>query len=803
MKISYNWLREFVECDLSPKEVADILTFLGFESEGITHLQRSVDGVVVGHVVESRPHPNADKLKVTKVDIGGEILPIVCGAPNCREDLHVAVAPVGVRIGDMVIDSREIRGERSAGMILSESEMGISDNHDGVVELPSLIALGSRLDKMIQAEDWIMDFEITVNRPDALSHLGIARELAAHLGQPLKMPEFRVQESDVAASDLIDVEILDPEQGPRYVARVVDGIRVGQSPLWMKARLHSLGQRPVNNIVDATNYILFELGHPLHAFDYNLIADHKILVRLARAGESMTTLDGRERALSPEDLLIADPEKPVALAGVMGGENSEVEQGTRRILIEAAHFDPPTVRRTAKRLGMSTEASRRFERGADPNMPPKAAARCAELIRNLAGGTVCKGEVDAYPRPIKGHTITFRPSQAINLLGLTVPRERMMDIFQRLELDSEMVGSDEMRVNVPTFRPDLEREVDLIEEVARHVGYDKIPTAYSSKVLLKNTEHPLEGFVDAALDSMVTQGFREAVSSAMTSGQDQELFDGGLQPYTIERPISPEMGVYRASLLPALLRAMEHNLDQGYKNLRLVETGQIGGKGWFGIESDQREHLAFAVSGSALLKSFDSPERDFDVSDLKTVLSSLFRHLSLDISRAFSYDKAENLALGLKLLDGAGVPYLIGGLLRKEVAARYGIEEKVYVCEIDLERLLKQAEEKLKRPGLIREYVPLSRYPASTRDIAIVAPTDLPAGKLEEELRGAAGELLESLELFDLYEGKPLAANERSLAYRLVFRSWERTLTDEEVDELVKGVVRALTSYDNVRLRGE
>ena len=801
MKISMNWLREFVDLEETPEQIADVITHLAFECESIEKITRHVDNIVVGKVLESGKHPNADKLSLTKVDVGSEVLSIVCGAPNCRSGLKVAVATPGSKIGDITIEPRKLRGEMSYGMILSEREMNISEEGGGILELPDSFRVGDRLGDFVKAEDSILDFEITVNRPDGLSHLGIARELAAHYKRPLRYPSRDIVEVDRPASDKVRVDIESPEYAPRYIARMVEGVQTKPSPLWMRALLHSLGQRPICNIVDVTNYVLFELGHPLHAFDYHLVKDGHIIVRMGKKSEKLTTLDEKEREFGPSDILITDPEKAIGVGGVMGGANTEINADTRDILVEAAYFDPPTVRRTAKNQGLSTEASRRFERGADPSMPPFAAARCAELIRQLGGGEILKGAVDTYPKSISRPSVSYRPSRAVQVLGVDVTLDESKEIFERLELPATVKNDDELEVAIPTFRHDLEREIDLVEEVIRHKGYHTVPTADESHVVLNSVDNHVDRAVDTAVDTMVGMGFREAVSSAMTSGIDQDIFDGGLQCDRILKPINPEMSVYRASMLPALLRVVQHNLNRGIENCRYVEVGQLGGKGWFGREMGQRMHLSFVVAGMSHPNTFDRSSGSFDLSDLKGVVNGLARGLSLDNAPQFSYDTPSNLQHGVTLLDTSGSPVLLAGLLQAEVAAKFGIDSPVYIGEIDLERWVGAQKEALNRPGLLGRYSAFSRYPASIRDAAFLVPGHVQAGQLFEQIYQSAGELLEDVELFDLYEGKPLADGERSLAYRLTFRAPDRTLKDKEVDAIMAKVIKAVQKLDHVRLR--
>ncbi len=807
MKVSVNWLHRFVEFDESPEQIADLLIRLAFDLEEMIPVRRHLRGIVAGKILEVRPHPQAEKLVMCTVDVGGERLEIACGAPNCRPGVIAPVAKPGTRVGEMKVERREIRGVASEGILLSERELGITDDHSGILELGEETAPGASLETLVEPEDTVLDFEVTVNRPDAMSHLGIARELAAGLGRPLHLPEIDLREAERPVSDRARVTIEAPEQGPRYVARVVEGLTVGPAPLAMRAMLHALGQRPINNVVDITNYVLFELGHPLHAFDYHLIADGHVIVRLAGRGEVLRTLDGQERVLEAEDLLIADPEKAVALAGVMGGENSEVVESTRDVLIEAAYFDPVTIRRTSKRLGLTSEASRRFERGADPEMPPLAAARCAQLLRDAAGGEILRGDVDVYPNPLRPRPVMVRPSRAAAVLGIDITPSTAASALEAFQLKIEERGEDQLVVGIPSFRMhDLLREIDLIEEIARQIGYDTVPDATRSMVPLRTPDRPFEAMVDAATDVLAGLGFREAVTNSMVPPQDQAAFHPGIVPHVIVRPISPEMGTYRASLVPGLLRVLEHNLNRGFENVRLFEIGQVAGRGWFSRRVESRWHLAVVAVGGATPPAYDRPAQPFDFYDLKGVIHTLATGLSLDNSPAFSYDVPEILERGLALTGGFGQeegeePVLVGGLLDRKVAGHFDLPYPVFLFEVDLERWVKTEEGGARRPGQAKEYRTFSRFPVVVRDLALIVPDSVPAENVERSIRSGAGELLEDVTLFDLYRGKPLGEGERSLAYRLVFRAPDRTLRDDEVDPRVEAALRAAKTLPGVRLR--
>ncbi len=804
MKVSYNWLKEFVDFDASPEEIAQIITFQCFEIEDISPVKRHVEGVVAGKIVESKPHPDADRLKVTKVDIGSEILNIVCGAPNCREGLISPVATVGTKLGDFKVDARKLRGVMSEGMILAEDEIGISDDHDGIIELDDSFKLGTKFSDLIPAEDTILDFEITVNRPDALSHIGIAREIAAHFKTQLKMPSIDHDEIDIPASDKVSIEIIDAEYGPRYVARMVEGVQVAPSPLWMKALLHSLGQRPINNIVDITNYVLLELGHPLHAFNYHLLDKGNIIVRLAKEGEIFTTLDDQERKLKDTDLLIADPSKGVALAGVMGGANSEVDVDTKDVLIEAAYFNPVNVRKTSKRLGLITEASKRFERGADPSMPPIAAKRCAKLIAEIAGGNSLKGEVDAYPNPIMERKLQLRKEKVSGVLGIDLEAKEIKSSLESLDMPVELKSDDLFDVLVPTFRPDLEREIDLVEEVARIVGYDKIPEAQSSRIILNSPDIHTTKIIDAASDILSGLGFREAINYAMSSDSDQKAFIENSTPSMIQHPLNPETNCFRQSLVPGLLRSIQRNYNHGARNIKLFEIGQVEGSSWMeGDDKKQSLHAAFVVTGSYSQSSFDRKSETYDLFDLKGDIHSFIAGLSLDKTHNFGYDTTDNLEYGVTLQGYKGKQAVVGGIVTEKVLKHFDLSEPVYICECNLDRLIQIEEDWIKHPGISGQYQPFSRQPALDRDLSIVTPGEISSGNIESTIMKSGGSLLKSVELVDLYKGKPLAENESSLTFRLIFRAEDRTLTDEEVNPIIDKIIKSVKTLPGVTLRLE
>ena len=617
MNISYNWLREYAPVKESPEELAEILTMGGLEVEGVREIGSSLDGVVVGRVKGVRPHPNADRLSCCEVDLGGpEPARIVCGAPNVAEGQLVPVATPGATLmlpdredpgtyTPVAIRKTKLRGEPSEGMICAEDELGLSDNHDEIMVLTGAAGaeprIGQPFSEYLEARgvvyrDAVMDISVTPNRPDATSHLGVARDAAALTNIPLRIPEAPAPEPGGEAADLVTIDIQAPEACPRYVAMIVRDVTVRESPAWLQAKLKAIGLRPRNHVVDITNYLLHDVGQPLHAFDLDAIAGRRIRVHLTREDTPFTTLDDKERAIPPGAIMIADAERDVAIGGVMGGQNSEVRETTRNVLIESAFFDPSHVRRAAKALGIQSDASWRFERGVDPTGQVRAAARAAALIAELGGGTVVSGMVDAHPAPPSLRHITVRAERIDRLLGVHIPLETTKRLLQSIGFDMEREGAAEasrLRCTVPPFRPDIEREVDVIEEIVRLYGYDKISEPVQAASLSSGTLHesPETRLRQAARTLLASTGHREIYTNSMLRSETAEQFAelGGGAPDRVVRtlnPISSEMAALRPSLLPGALGVIAFNRNHGQRSMRFsnsamcssVRTVRIGTK---------------------------------------------------------------------------------------------------------------------------------------------------------------------------------------------------------------------------------
>ncbi|MDE0332735.1 MAG: phenylalanine--tRNA ligase subunit beta [Nitrospinae bacterium] len=802
MRISLEWLADYIDLHLEdaelPERLANGLLLAGLEVEALERPEASFDGLVVAEVLSVEAHPNADRLKICRVTDGAGERSVVCGAPNVAAGQRVVLATPGVRMpGGVKVEVARIRGERSEGMICSEREIGLGADHSGIMVLDNELAIGSDAAEILGLNDVIFDISITPNRADCLSVLGVAREAAALLGTSLRTPEISIQEDEsVSAASVCAVEIWDPDKCPRYAARIIQGVEIGPSPAWMARRLRAAGMRPINNVVDVTNYVMLSLGQPLHAFDLHRLAEHKIIVRRwAESDGPFTTLDGQQREMDDEDLMICDGEKPVAIGGVMGGLYSEVSDDTRDILLESAYFTPQTIRRTRRRLGMSTEASYRFERGVDPSGTVRAADLAAEFIRRTAGGAVARGAVDAHPAPIAPKQVPIRVTRASSLLGVSLDAARVRESLESLGLLVNDTGDGVFSVEVPTFRPDIEREIDLIEEVGRRVGYENIPATLPISESPAARPTRTRSLELKARRIMVAGGFSEAINYSFVSREALRSM-GWLDEQMVElrNPLSGEMDVLRSTLLAGLLANVAHNLSRGVGEVRLFELGRsfhpVNGEAL----PDQVLRLAGVIVGSAASK--DGVSLPGALSEQKGVLERFLESLGLDNLRFAPADAVpgwEPSAVSKVLVGEMNIGHV--GLVAPEALGVWDIETGVAAFEINLAALAEI-------DPAPRRLTPLPRYPASLRDLAVVVDAERTNGEIEAIIRQSGGDWLESVNLFDVYQDAALkASGEKSLAYSLVFRHPEATLTDEQVSVAFDGIVGALGARLNARLR--
>ena len=828
MDISYNWLAQYVDHDLAPEALAEVLTMGGLEVEGIDRIGQSLDGVVVGHVDAVRAHPNADKLVLCDVDCGdGEPVQIACGADNVAAGQRVPVATPGTTLElpsrqnptvyePVTIEVRTLRGEKSHGMICAEDELDLSDDHTGIMVLDDGAEVGQPFadylaERGLESTDAVFDIGLTPNRPDAASHVGVARDVAALTGSTLTRPDIDHPEEGGDTAEAVRVDIQAPEGCPRYVALLVRDVAVQESPTWLKRRLASIGLRPRNNVVDVTNFVLHEIGQPLHAFDVDTLTDQEIVVRMTEGEESFTTLDDVERTLPPDTLLICDAERPVAIAGVMGGANSEVSETTTNVLIESAYFDPSTIRKTAKALGLQTDSSYRFERGVDRDGQVWAAARAAELIAELGGGTIVPGMVDAHPVPPEPRTVDLRPSRLNALLGVDIAVNEAVFLLEQIGFAVARSADDVLRCTVPTFRPDVEQEVDLIEEVARLYGYDRIPEPEQVPV---PSHLPRELRADRlrqrVSELLRGRGFREIQTNSMLPADRAERFnrpalaaaeDGASLPIVeTMNPISQEMATLRPTLLPGALEVMQHNRNRGQEALRFFEFGHVFHRSGPDAESIvpgffEQETMLIALSGPQAPTHWDRAPREADFFDLKGTVAAVLDALQIDDAEmvpATTDDPLTTYQLDVQL---AGTRVGTVARVGDGVADDFDLTAPAFVAELDGAALVDAAELHEER-----RYTPISRFPIVERDLAILVDADAPVGPMMETLRVEGEPLLQTVSVFDIYEGEGIPAGQKSVAFGLRFGA-DRTLTDHEVDARVQAMLSALETHHGATLR--
>lgn len=802
MRVSLNWLKDYIDVPLSPDALGHLLTMVGLEVEGIERSGHLPDGIIAARILEARPHPDADRLSVCRVDAGGRVVQVVCGAANLFEGAVGVLALPGVRLprGTEILRS-EIRGAASEGMLLAEDELGLTNDHGGIFLLPPDVEAGAPLARACPVEDWVLDIGITPNRPDCACIMGVAREIAAVTGSSLRHPEIRIDESGPPIRDLTSVEIRDPIGCPRYAAGIIRGVTLGPAPFFMRYRLHLCGIRSINNIVDVTNYVLLERGQPLHAFDYHLLRENRIIVQRAGEGDRFTTLDGEVRLLSDRVLMICDAERQVAVGGVMGGLNSEISPETRDVLVESACFDPVTIRRGSKHLSLSTEASYRFERGVDIEGVTAALRRALGLMKELGGGEIASGIIDNYPRPRTFPVIEVRADRINRFLGTSISTGVMGRHLRSLEMAVEDLSGDRLRVRPPSFRVDLTREVDLAEEVARLHGYDNIPVTSPSIKPSEERDAPELELHERTRGIMTGIGFTEVITYSFVAPESADLLgapeDSGLRSFVrLLNPLTAEQSVMRTSLVPGLMGAVQTNWLREERNLRLFEWG----KTFIAVPGEQlpREgiFLAAAVTGLAQDKTWYAPERPVDFYDVKGAVSALLRGLGLSdpefrrVSALPGYDPDSACAVFQE-----GVPIGRVGMAAPACLSAYDLEPgSAGLFELDMSAVMHC----LSGTG---RFHPLARYPAVYRDISVVVDRNTESGRVRDAILAAGGVLVEDVRLFDMYEGEKMGRSEKALAFRIRYRSREGTLEGSEVNRLHASIVDRIREETGGRLR--
>lgn len=780
------------------------MTMLGLEFEAITNPGDRYEGFVVGEVVETRRHPNADRLTVCRVNVGKEELQIVCGAPNVAAGQKVPVGLVGATVPKnqhdpggppFVLQNVKLRGVESSGMICSAFELDLGKDADGILVLDSKAKVGQPLAKHLGVDDVVYDIEITPNRPDWLSHLGFAREVRVLTGKPVKVPRVRLKEGKEPIRKHLAVAVEDRTNCPRFAARMIRGVTIGPSPRWLQDWLTLAGLRPRNNVVDITNFVMLECGHPMHAFDHALLEDARLVIRRAGEGLTFRTLDGVDHAMPESAVMVCDGRKPVSIAGVMGGENSEIRDSTVDVVLESAYWNPASIRRTAKALGISTDASQRFERGADPNGVTYALDRAAALVADLAGGTILKGVIDIYPKPVKERLVTFRPARANAVIGIDLSASAMIRFLGLLGLRVVKRAKGAVTFAVPTFRVDLEREIDLVEEVARIYGYNNIEDKTRTSVDFVQP-FPRVSAADPVRTRLIASGLHEVVTNSMHDEKRARL--AGDEPAGILNPQNREMGFLRTSLIPGMLDVVLRNINVSMPDLRLFEIGHVFRKDASSapkIVEDflEEERIAVIVTGAGSPGHWAEKGRAADLYDLKGIVEGLLEAFALDKWRVISYPTASGLTESTLGIEIAGSYAGYAGTVRPDVLKFFGIEQNVFVAEIALSRLTGSPAVK---------YRSLPKYPRVRRDVAFGVPAVTDAGSVLEVIRGTAGDLLESVEVFDVYQGPNVPPGTKSIALALKLMSREKTLTEAEIEAVMQRVVREVEKECGALLRG-
>ncbi len=796
------WLTDYLKIDVSPEELGEMLTMAGLELEALEDKGKALADVSVAQINGIEKHPNADRLSICDVTDGETRYVVVCGADNMKKGDKVAFAKAGTTLPatskfpeGIKIKRSKIRGETSEGMLCSADEMGLSGGEDGIMILSPKAELGTSMSDEIGFDGVIFEVGITPNRPDCMSIFGVAREVSAILGENLQKPSFSVKEQGESISGRVAVEVEDPEACPRYCCRLVEGVRIGPSPAWLQERLEYCGIRSVNNVVDVTNFVLLEQGQPLHAFDYDKLDQGRVSVRKARDGEMIETLDGVERKLLGEDLLICSGDRPVALAGVMGGADTEIGDTTSSVLLESAYFSPVGIRKTSKRTGLKSESSSRFERGIDINNVSFALDRAAELISRLSGGTIAGGVIDVYPDPVSPREISLSVDRVCGLVGISTDSHEIAGLLEGLGFEVLSLSADALLLRVPTFRVDIEREVDIVEEVARLLGYDNIPSVLPEVPMVAKKPSVITVMEKRLRDIFVSYGFLEAINYSFESPELLRTF-GLEESMRIMNPISQELSEMRVSLIPSLVRNVKLNLSRQNQDVRLFESGKVFyPKNMDQLPNEVKKFAAIAT-GKRAPEIWDGEK--FDFFDIKSVLERSLEVLSVDSRVEFGPVSSDHGFLwpgksSAVLIDGNVLGVV--GELHPHLLEKLEIGESVYVLELNLSFL------SVVYTSLERKFSPLPKFPSLRRDIALVVDEVVPVREILSVIKKANSGIIENAWVFDVYRGNSLEEGKKSVALSLILRNREKTLTDEDANRVQQHVLRSLQESIGAELR--
>jgi phenylalanyl-tRNA synthetase beta chain len=796
MLLPVKWLKDYIETDKDSRILADGLTLSGSHVESIINLNKGIENIIVGKISNLEKHPDADKLTICKVDIGKEVLQIVTGAANLQEGDYIPVAVIGSKLpGDIVIEKTNFRGIDSFGMLCSLKELGYSDNvipkemKDGIFVLDKEYPLGEDIAAIMGLNNEVIEFEITPNRPDCLSIMGMARETAATFKIPLKEPVINIENEVEDIKDYVNsIEVLSNNCN-RYYARVIKNVNIKPSPLWMQIRLMEAGIRPISNIVDITNFVMLEYGEPLHAFDLDKLGGKKIIVREAKEGEKLLTLDEVERELSTSDLVIADEKEPIGIAGIMGGFNSEITNNTKCVLLEGANFDQRSVRLTSKRFGLRTEASTRFEKGIDPNLSQLAVERVCQLIEEIGAGTVVKGNIDIYKEVKAETTIDLRPNRANKLLGIDISTDEMMAYLNGLGLESKLEGK-LIKVNIPTFRLDLKIEADLIEEIGRLYGFHNIESKPLLGTLTRGEKPYGRRIEDRTKDILQGLGLNEVMTYSFISPKAYDKIklpeDSPLRKYIrLINPLGEDYSVMRTTLIPNMMELISRNHNRGVEECSVYEIGNsfIAKSLSIGELPDEKKVLSIGIYGNK------------DFFDLKEIVDKTLGRLGI---KEVEYIREENNTsfhpgrTAKLILDGEELGIL--GEMHIDVLENYDIKERVYIAQLDFDKIVEKTNLEVK-------YRPLPKYPAMLRDLALVVKEDILVGDIQKIISKHGEGLIEKIELFDIYTGDQIPEGMKSVAYSITYRSYERTLREDEVNNIQEAIIKDLENTFDAKLR--
>ncbi|MGH7885715.1 MAG: phenylalanine--tRNA ligase subunit beta [Thermodesulfobacteriota bacterium] len=796
-----SWLIDYVDLNISPEELGEMLTMTGLELEALHDKGKGLENVVVAEIKAVRQHPNADRLSLCDVWDGGQNYSVVCGATNMKTGDKVALAKIGAFLppspkfpDGLEIKKSKIRDELSEGMLCAENELGLSTKSDGIMILPEKSELGQSLADSLGFDNIIFEIGITPNRPDCLCLLGISREVSAIIGEKLKTISYGVKEQGGDILELAEVMIADSIGCTRYSCRVIEDVKIAPSPDWIKKRLESCGIRSINNVVDITNYVLLEQGQPLHAFDYDLLADHKIVVRNAKKDEIINTLDGVERKLSSKDIVICDGKGPVALGGVMGGANSEVTNSTKNILLESAYFDPVKVRKTSKRAGLKSESSYRFERGVDPNNVVNALNRASDLIREIAGGKIAKGIIDIYPKPISPKEVKLSVNKVRNLLGISIDKDEIIDILGSLDIEVIKSEVDSILFKVPTFRVDIEREIDLIEEIARIFGYDNINAVSPEVPMVANNINVITIMQKRLRDVFVSHGFLEVINYSFDDPELLKIFNP-TPSIDILNPISKDYSSMRTTILLGLVKNVKLNLSRQIQDIRLFESGKI----FYPKEKGQlpNEIKKFAAVATGKKEPEVWNRSSFDFFDLKNVLERSLEVLSVDSTINFEplkgFEFLHPLKSSLIKIDNQTLGFI--GELHPDTLDKLGIDQRLYVLELDLP-ILSSSYTKTKK-----KFFPLPKYPFLKRDIALVVDEQISVQQILLKMKEVNSSVIEDAWVFDVYKGESLESGKKSVAVSMLLRDKDKTLTDDDANRVQQKILKKLEQTLGAELR--